>query len=343
MKLEARRAAIQAVEYQLPEKVEVGADLAREFPDWAIDKIQAKTGILRRHIAEPDQCASDLAVAAARKLFASGACTPSDVDFVLLCTQTPDYLLPATACVLQDRLGIPASAGALDFSLGSSGYVYGLAMAQGLIETGNARNVLLLTADTYSKLLHPADKSVRLIFGDGAAATLISAVENAEARIGPFVFGTDGKGAGNLIVPAGGMRRPRTPETEVALTDSSGNIRTPENLFMDGGEIFAFALSRVPALVKELLAKAGKAAEQIDLFVPHQPNRFMLETLRKQLRIPPERFYIHLEDCGNTVSATIPIALKSAQEAGMLKSGHLVMLVGFGVGYSWGATLVRWL
>ena len=154
--------------------------------------------------------------------------------------------------------------------------------------------------------------------------------------------GTDGTGGKNLIVPAGGMRQPRNPETTTLRTDPSGNIRTAENLFMDGGEIFAFALSRVPAMVKELLAKAGKTAGEIDLFVPHQPNRFMLETLRKQLSIPPDRFFIHLEDCGNTVSATIPIALKAAQDTGVLRSGHLVMLIGYGVGYSWGATLVRW-
>lgn len=337
-----RNAGIRAVEFHLPERIESGADLLREFPEWPVGKIEAKTGILRRHIAAAGECASDLAVHAARKLFASGACTPADIDFVLLCTQTPDYLLPSSACLIQEQLEIPVSAGALDFNLGSSGFVYGLAVAQGLIATGSARKVLLLTADTYSKLLHPADKSVRTIFGDGAAATLVSMTDGTELSLGPFVFGTDGKGAENLIVPAGGMRKLRTAETQAPLSDASGNVRTAEHLFMDGGEIFAFALGRVPGLVKELLAKAGKTAEEIDLFVPHQPNRFMLEALRKQLRIPPERFVIYLEDCGNTVSATIPIALRAAQEAGTLKSGHLVMLIGFGVGYSWGATLVRW-
>jgi len=337
-------AILRAIEFHLPEKVETGADLASVFPEWPVAKIEEKTGIARRHIAGPGECASDLAAEAARKLFASHACTAAEIDFILLCTQTPDYLLPTTACVLQDRLGIPTSAGALDFNLGSSGFVYGLSLAQGLIETGAARNVLLLTADTYSKLLYPADKSVRTIFGDGAAAALISAGEESadEPLLGPFVFGTDGAGAPNLIVPAGGMREPRSEASATPVSDSSGNVRTRETLFMDGGEIFAFTLSKVPLLVKQLLAKSGKTAEQIDLFVLHQPNRYMLESIRKQLRVPPERFYIYLADCGNTVSATIPIALKAAQQDGTLQSGHLVMLVGFGVGYSWAATLVRW-
>lgn len=335
-------AAIRGIEYSLPEGVESTADLAAEFPEWAVAKISERTGVRTRHIAAPGECASDLAAAAAAKLFASGKCAASDIDFVLLCTQTPDYLLPTTACVLQDRLGIPTSAGALDFNLGSSGFVYGLLLAKGLIETGNAKNVLLLTADTYSKLIHPADKSVRTIFGDAAAATLISAASDTEPRLGPFVFGSDGSGAANLMVPAGGMRLPRSAETAVVEKDSSGNLRSRDHLFMDGGEIFAFTLRSVPKLVTGLLEKSGKTRDEIDLFVLHQPNRAMLDTLRKQLRVPPERFYIHLEDCGNTVSATIPIALKSAELDGALKPGALVALIGFGVGYSWCAALVRW-
>lgn len=339
----ALTAAIRAMEYHLPERIETASELAAEFPGWQVEKIEKRTGILKRHIAAPGECASDLAIAAARKLFDSGACTPAEIDFVLLCTQTPDYFLPTTACVIQDRLGIPTSAGALDFNLGSSGFVYGLSMAQGFIEQGSARNVLLLTADTYSKLIHPADKSVRVLFGDGAAAALVSGVEGAtEPILGPYVFGSDGRGAKNLIVPAGAMREPHSVETAAVYQDGDGNSRSRENLFMDGGEIFAFTLGSVPKLIRDLLGRAGKTKEDIDLFVFHQPNRAMLETMRKALKIPEERFYIHLEDCGNTVSATIPIALKAAQTDGTLKPGALVMLVGFGVGYSWAATLVRW-
>lgn len=335
------KAAIQAIEFYLPESIETAEQLAAQFPDWQVAKIAASTGIAQRHIAAPDQCASDLAVEAAKKLFASGVCTPEQIDFILFCTETADYLLPPTACLLQHRLGIPTTAGALDFNLGSSGFVYGLALAQGLIELQGRRNVLLLTADTYSKLIHPADKSVRTIFGDGAAATLISATET-DAQMGPFVFGTDGRGAHNLMVPAGGMRTPLNATTAIESTDGSGNIRTPANLFMDGGEIFAFTLGAVPKMLKQIYEASGKSKDDIDLFVFHQPNQSMLETLRKQARIAPERFYIYLRDCGNTVSATIPIALKAAQLDGTLKPGAQVLLAGFGVGYSWAATVLRW-
>jgi 3-oxoacyl-[acyl-carrier-protein] synthase-3 len=336
-------AALRAIEFYLPEQAETGDHVAAQFPDWPVAKIEDRTGIAVRHIAAPEQCASDLAVEAARKLFDSGVCSPDQIDFILFCTQTPDYLLPPTACVLQHRLGIPTTAGAFDFNLGSSGFVYGLALAQGLIESQGRRHILLLTADTYSKLIHPADKSVRTIFGDGAAATLISAADGSPPpQIGPFVFGTDGLGAEHLIVPAGGMRKPHSPATALDQTDSSGNIRSANNLFMDGGEIFSFTLNAVPKLLQQILSASGKTKEEIDLFVFHQPNQHMLETLRKQARIPSERFYIYLRDCGNTVSATIPIALKAAQLDGTLKPGALVLLAGFGVGYSWGATLLRW-
>lgn len=342
MRIPNLAAGIRGIEFFLPDKTESGSDLAAQFPDWPVTKIEARTGISVRHIAAPDECASDLAIAAARKLFASGVCSAEEIDFILFCTQTPDYLLPPTACLIQHRLGIPTTAGAFDFNLGSSGFVYGLALAQGLIENQGRKNVLLLTADTYSKLIHPADKSVRAIFGDGAAATLVSAVESGGQRIGPFIFGTDGQGADNLIVPAGGMRTPRSSTTAQEEVDASGNIRSRDHLFMDGGEIFAFTLGAVPKMLQQIFEASGTTQGDIDLFVFHQPNQSMLETLRAQANIPPEKFYVYLRDCGNTVSATIPIALRAAQQDGTLKPGARVLLAGFGVGYSWAATLVRW-
>jgi 3-oxoacyl-[acyl-carrier-protein] synthase-3 len=333
-------AAIRAVEYHLPEKSLTNQDLAAAFPEWTIDKITDKTGIRERRLAAPEECASDLAVTAAKKLFASGVYRPDEIDFLLLCTQSPDYLLPTTACLLQDRLGLPTSAGALDYNLGCSGFVYGLALAKGLIETGQATKVLLLTAETYSKFMHPADRSVRALFGDAAAATLIEARPDAAAGdlpwIGPFVFGTDGKGGDNLIVAAGGMRRPARSETDRDAGKSSAG-----HLYMNGPEIFTFTLQAVPRAVHSLLARAKRTIEEIDLFVFHQANRHLLDHLRTKLKIPAEKFVLALDHCGNTVSSTIPIALKEAAARDQLPPGRLVMLVGFGVGYSWGATLLR--
>lgn len=337
-------AAIAGIEYYLPEQSLSSEELAREFPEWSVEKIDAKTGIHERHITAPNQCSSDLAVEAAKKLFASGNCQPEQIDYILFCTQSPDYFLPTTACLIQTRLGILQSAGALDYNLGCSGFVVGLGLAKGLIETGQASNVLLLTAETYSKFIHARDKSVRTIFGDAAAATLVTGVEQeGPALIGPFVYGTDGSGGPNLIVPTGGMREPRTADTSAVVEDESGNARSRDNLFMNGAEIFNFTLRSIPKCVTTLLERAGTGMDAVDLFIFHQANRYMLEHLRKKMKIPEEKFPVYMSHCGNTVSSTIPIALKHAQQEGQLKAGDSVMVVGFGVGYSWAAGMVRWL
>jgi 3-oxoacyl-[acyl-carrier-protein] synthase-3 len=315
-------------------------DLAALYPAWPAKKILEKTGIRSRGIAAPGETAGDLAFAAARKLFEQGAIQPAEVDFVILCTQAPDYILPTTACILQDRLGIPTSAGALDVNLGCSGYVYGLSLAKGLIETGAARRVLLLTADTYSKYIHPMDKSVRTLFGDGATATALMADESGRNAIGPFVFGTDGSGANHLIVPAGGFRHPSDAATAEEVTDASDNVRSADHLYMNGAEVMAFTLREVPRSIDTLLSKAGLTAQDIDYFVLHQANRFMLETLRKKLKIPDERMPVHLEEVGNTVSSTIPLTLHAMLKQGQLQSPQRLMLIGFGVGLSWSACIL---
>lgn len=335
-------ASILAIDYFLPEETLTNADLSAQFPEWKIEKIRGKTGIDTRHIAGEGVCSSDLAVAAAEKLLAGGATRREDVDFLLLCTQTPDYFLPTTACLLQDRLGLPTHAGALDFNLGCSGYIYGLGLAKGLVETGQASRVLLVTAETYSKLIHPGDRGARTIFGDGAAATLIGQDEAGLGSIGPFQYGTDGGGGANLVVPAGGMRKPRSADTALVRTDSGGNRRSEDNLFMNGPEIFTFTLKMVPALVAGLLSRAQISIEDVDLVVFHQASGFMLDHLRSKLGIPSEKFFVALEETGNTVSSTIPIALSQAASRGVLRPGQLVLAAGFGVGYSWGATLIRW-
>ncbi len=325
-------AVISAIEYHLPEKILSNRDLAAEFSEAEMARVGEHIGIYERRIAADDECASDLAVSAARKLFASGACRPEEIDFILLCTQTPDYFLPTTACLLQDRLGIPTSAGALDFNLGCSGFIYGLALIKGLIETGQARTALLITAETYSKFIHPQDKGVRTIFGDGASATLVRGTQKngspQPGSLGPFCFGTDGRGANNLIVAGGGMRG------RCSTTASN-------NLYMNGSEIFRVTLQIVPKLVKELLERAGMRQDEVDLFVFHQANRYMLEHLRKKLQIPEDRYCFYLENFGNTGSSTIPIALKCAAKEGRVRAGQNIVAAGWGVGYSWGGAVLR--
>lgn len=322
-------AAISAIEYYLPEKVLTNKDLSEKFPEWSMDKIYEKTGIRERHIASDDQCASDLGYMAAQKLFASGICGPQDVQFLIFCTQSPDYFLPTTACMLQNRLRIPTNAGALDFNLGCSGFIYGLSLAKGLIESNQVNNVLLITAETYTKFIDQSDKTVRTIFSDGAAATFIEKKDTIKnPAIGSFIFGTDGTGAKNLIVSGGGMRN--MPHEKILPT-----------LFMDGSEIFSFTLGTVPQLVKKTLTKAKLNASEIDMFIFHQASKYMLEHLKRKIEIQDSKFYISLEEVGNTVSSTIPIALKNALDENKIKTGDKIMLVGFGVGYSWGASIIR--
>lgn len=313
------------------------SELVAEFPEWTVEKIASKVGVDERRVAALSETATDMAVAAAERLFAQrDDISRDEVDFVILCTQSPDYYLPTSACLIQHRLGLRTNIGAFDFNLGCSGYVYGLAIAKGLVAGGVARCVLLLTAETYNKYIHPKDKGNRTIFGDAATATIVS--DNGDAEIGEFVLGTDGAGAENLIVRSGASR---TPNAVNDLTfDDNGNPNSSDHLFMNGAEIFSFTQSNVPKVVKETMSKNGIEQEYIDLFVFHQANRYMLNFLRKKMKIDEQKFYVNMSKIGNTVSNSIPIALCDAQNEGVLHGN--VLLSGFGVGYSWGGVILKY-
>ncbi|MDP4289994.1 MAG: ketoacyl-ACP synthase III [Bacteroidota bacterium] len=329
------KAFIKGISYYLPELVLTNEELVKDFPEWSVEKVAGKIGIKQRHVVAKEECASDLAVKAAEKLIEEYHIDRQSVDFVLLCTQSPDYFLPTTACLVQERLKLPTSVGALDFNLGCSGFVYGLSLAKGLVLGGIAQNILLITAETYSKHLHPKDKGNRTIFGDAATATLVSTEGFAE--ILNFSLGTDGRGAENLIIKSGAARLPEKQNDLVY--DNSNNPVSSDYLFMNGSEIFNFTLESVPALVADTLVKNDLQQSEINLFVFHQANKYMLDFLRKILKIPEERFYYFMETVGNTVSSTVPIALKEAQAQERLKGP--VMIAGFGVGYSWAGAVLK--
>jgi 3-oxoacyl-[acyl-carrier-protein] synthase-3 len=278
-----------------------------------------------------------MAVKAVETLFLEHNIDKDEIDFLILCTQSPDYFLPTSACIIQERLGLNTSIGAFDINLGCSGFVYGLGIAKGLISTGQAKNILFITSETYSKFIHPKDKSNKTIFGDAAAATLISTTGFAE--IGNFEYGTDGKGAENLIVKNGGLRNYKK-QSEIVI-DEFNNYISDDYLYMNGSEIFLFTLSAVPKLIHATLIKNDLTIADIDLFVFHQANRYMLENLRKKVNIPEGKFYLYIENCGNTVSSTIPIALYHAQKDNLILSGKKLLLAGFGVGYSWAGTVLE--
>jgi len=327
-------AYIKAISYYLPEKIVTNEQLVEEFPEWSVDKIAKKVGINERHIAADDETAGDLAYKAAEKLITENGIKSESIDFVLLCTQSPDYFLPSTSCIIQHRLGLPTKCGAFDFNLGCSGYEYGLAIAKSLVLSGMAKNVLLLTAETYNKHIHPKDKGNRTIFGDGASASLISS--DGFAKIGEFVLGTDGSGYDRLIHKTGAMRH-YAPLDDVVF-DENNNPLSSDHLFMDGKAIFDFTSDVVPPMIEETLVMHQLKMEDVDLFVFHQANKYMINYLRKLMEIDKDKFYVFMETVGNTVSSTIPIALCEAKKEGRLHGN--VVLAGFGVGLSYGATVI---
>lgn len=329
-------AYIKAISYYLPKTVVTNQDLSKEFPEWSTQKIESKIGIKERHIAASDETAVDMAVHAAEKLFAEHDINRNEIDFVLLCTQSPDYFLPTSACIVQDRLGLSTSIGALDINLGCSGFIYGLSLAKGLLAGGMAQNVLLLTSETYSKHIHPQDKGNRTIFGDASAATLIST--DGYARIANFSFGTDGRGAENLIVKTGAFRH-RVAMNDLVY-DEYGHPKSSDYLFMDGASIVNYTLDYFPPLSVDVLKRNNLNQADIDLFVFHQANKYIMGLLRRKLKIEEEKYYCYYENIGNTVSSTIPIALHEAKRDGSLKSGFRVMMAAPGLGYSWGGVIV---
>lgn len=335
-------AGIRGIATHLPARLLTNAELSQLFPEWPPEKILAKLGISERHIAAPDETAADLAYHAACNLLASGCCGADEIDFLILCTQSPDYILPTSACILQSRLGLRQDIGALDINLGCSGFVYGVSLAAGLIASGAATNVLLLTADTYSKFMNDGDRSVRTLFGDGAAATLISASPRETSRIGPFVFGTDGRGASSLIVETGGARVARCADSAIEATDGAGNVRSRDNLKMSGAAVLSFTLREVPKTFEKLLKLSNLQKSDYDYFVVHQGNKFLLDALQNKLAVPDAQFPRFYEAIGNTVSSTIPFVLAELMKARKLEPSDKVMLLGFGVGLSWAGANIVW-
>ncbi len=326
-------AQLGPIAVHLPERVETNEMLQQQFPSWDLPLIAEKTGIRQRHIASERETSSDLAVAAAQKLFAEHGIDPGSIDFVLLCTQTPDYPLPTTSCLIQDRLGLATRCGALDFNLGCSGYVYGLALADGLIQSGVAKQILLLTAETYSKYIDEDDRSLRTIFGDAAAATLVSAGD--EPTLWGFQFGSDGSGGDMLLVADGGHRAAQD------AIKPRHRKRWNSRLYMDGPSLINFTVEAIPRLVQEILEANQVDDSQIHRFLMHQATWKMLDQLRSRMGVSPERLPIDLADVGNTVSCTLPILIEGLRKRGQLGGRSVNMLIGFGVGLSWAGCLWR--
>jgi 3-oxoacyl-[acyl-carrier-protein] synthase III len=318
----------------LPEQILHNSEF--ESLGWSVRRIEQKTGIVERRISGPDEFALDLAEHACRNLFSMPEVDPGAMDYLIYCTQSPDYLIPNNSSILQNRLGLPTTMAAIDITQGCSGYLYGLSLAKGVLQSGQSERVLLVTTETYSKHINPLDRSARSVFGDGATATCLDR-DDAE-RIGHFVFGTDGSGADNLCVRNFGLRHRDDMAAAVEREDESGNVRSESNLFMNGPEIFSFTLRVIPQAVEAALHRSGLEMDAIDLFIFHQANGFMLEHLRAKMEIPPDKFPVMMRETGNTVSSTIPLVIERLMAEGKLDEGTRTLVAGFGVGYSWAAT-----
>jgi 3-oxoacyl-[acyl-carrier-protein] synthase III len=314
---------ISKIEYYTPDNVLDNKEVSSIMPGWTAKKIYDKIGINSRYISASNESALDLAAEACLKI---GKCLDfNQIESLILCTQSPEYLLPTGACILQNRIGLKSNTMCFDFNLGCSGYIYGLAIAKGLIQSKIIKNCLFVTADTYSKYLDVKDGSNRAIFGDGATVTFLESTE--ENQIFDFVLGTDGSGSNNLIVNGG-------------ATKDIQNSKPV--LYMNGAEIFDFTNKSVPLLVSDTLKENSMELGDIDYFVFHQANMYMLDHLRKKIGIPLDKFLVDMENFGNTVSSTIPIVLANKLNSGLNQlRGKRIMLVGFGVGYSWGAVIIK--
>tara|TARA_B100000902_G_scaffold399839_1_gene472921 strand:+ start:2124 stop:3137 length:1014 start_codon:yes stop_codon:yes gene_type:complete len=335
-------AYIKAVEVFLPEKIESNNDLQDYNHTWDIDKIFKKTGILTRHIANKNETALDLGVKASEKLFSENHISKDKIDYLIFCTQSPDYFLPTSACIIQDKLGLNQEIGAIDVNQGCSGFVYCLSIAKGLIESNQAKNILIITADTYSKFINKSDKSVRTLFGDAGTCTLISDDISGKRNISKIVNGTDGSGAKNLIVPHGGLRNPINKTSNVEINDKSNNVRSPSNLYMNGQSIYSFTLKKIPNVFNEILENSKYDKSKIDMFIFHQANKFILDSLQNKLDIPPEKMHRSYKYIGNTVSSTIPIGIHFEMKRNNQHKNTTALLLGFGVGLSWAGTIVNY-
>ena len=325
---------IKAIEYEFASKSLENNFFKSKFPDYNFDRFEKKVGINKRYICDENENIISLAEKSCRKLFNNPLVNKNNIEFLILCTQSPEFFIPTNSCVLQDKLGLKNCTGSFDFNLGCSGYVYGLSIAKGLIESGQVNNVLLVTSETYSKYINKKDLINQLIFSDASTATLIE--KSKINGINDFIFGTDGSGYDKLIVKNNFFNKENNPSN---FCYADINYYNNNNLYMDGPSIFNFTIQKIPKLLSDILIKNKLKEKDIDYYILHQANKFLLDSIRKLSRIEKDKFIIDLEHYGNTVSNTIPISLKNVSLKG--KTTKNIVICGFGVGLSWSACHIK--
>ena len=320
---------IKHIEYVLPSVLLDNEFFKSNNPDYNLTRFEEKVGIKSRYICNENESTLTLAIKAVNKLIEKNNIQTKDIDFLILCTQSPEYMLPTTSCIIQERCHLPNNIGALDINLGCSGYTYALSMGKAMISSGQAKNVILVTSETYSKYINKKDLINSLLFGDAATATLISKSEYNGVE--NFIFGTDGSGYDKLIVKNNFFNKDKTV---IEKTYSNFNVYTDNNLYMDGPEVFKFTLDKIPSLIEDIHKKNNINDDEITKYIFHQANLMLLEFVRKKAKIDKSKMFYYLSKTGNTVSNTIPIALKEYSKSSYNKKEKIV-LAGFGVGLSW--------
>ncbi len=331
--------ALEAIAHSIPAQTLTNDELRAQYPAWDFDQLEKAAGVFSRRVCAQGETALDFVVRACEQLAAQGRLRSEDIDAVIFCTQSADYIMPPNSCLLHGRLQLKPEVMAFDINLGCSGYIYGLQVADSLIKSGSAQRVLLATADTSTRFIHPGDRATRCLFGDGGAVSILTGLENGRG-IRDIRCGTAGKYYQRVMIPAGGMRLRRSAETARAMVDESGNLHTEDNLAMDGLGVLSFFNSTMPRAVKKMLERNHLSVDDIDWFVFHQASLVALETLRRILKVPEGKMVYDLADVGNLSSSSIPVALSRALECGKAKSGQLALLCGFGQGLSWGTAVM---
>ena len=326
---------IKALSACVPPEVIYNKDLGYLIPEEEIEKTINNIGIIERRIAAPDVMASDLCYKAAQQLMADNDIAPESIDVLLFMSQTPDYRIPATSCLLQHRLGLPRETMCFDISLGCSGYLFALSTAFAYASMEGINRVLLLDGETFSKIVNRRDKVEWPLYGDAGTDTLI---EKGDYGDSTFMLYTDGSGEDTLKIHAG-MRNPITPESCVEREQEDGNIRSDLEVYMDGMDVFNFAISKVPKSIKQLLKETEKSVDDVDYLIFHQANRFMMDFFVKKLKMDPDRVPYCIHKYGNTSSASVPLTI-SSELCGKLDGNHTMLMSGFGAGLSWGSALM---
>ena len=333
--------SIQNAHYCLAPDVLTDADLEQRFEAKQLQSITKLSGIHSRRVVSSGLTACDLAEVAVRRLFASKAMDLSRIDLLVFATQTPDYQIPGNACVLHGRLGLLHSCGAFDINLGCSAFPYALSVVHSMLKSGVAHTALLCHGDAISAFVHPRDRSLVPLHGDGAAVYLL---EDSETAIGfdGFLLGTNGADSQKISIPASGMQQKRSSETKIEHVDESGNVRTLEHLQMNGPAVFHFSLKVIPQAIQQYLVQQDLQMEQVDLVLLHQANKTMVDLIYRALKVPQAKRFYFMETVGNLAGASTPVLLAEAWRRGRLKPGMRVLMASFGNGLSWGVTSLVW-